>query len=91
MTVDVVEAAVVPRKRAVRRDKGVAAPEKRRSDEHYARMRLGMWRTKRTRMIVRLLDEGPDLLPSQVEMIKEAVDRVAVVGADSGAEVRGAA
>ena len=38
--------------------------------------------------VVRLLDEGPDLLPSQVEMIQAAVDRVAVVRVVGGARGR---
>jgi hypothetical protein len=78
------------RKRAVRKDKGVAAPEKRRSPEHYARMRAGMHRVKRTKMILRVMAEAPALLPEQVEEIRAAVDRIQVVGAVQ-VEVAGAA
>lgn len=69
---------VLGRKRAVRKDKGVRSPEKRRSPEHYARLTAAMFRTKRTRVLLRLLESTPPLTPEQCAAVLAAVQEIEV-------------
>ena len=81
-----------PRQRSQRRDTGVRAPEKRRSDEHYARMLAAAFRSKRTTVLVRLAGSAPALTEEQYAEVLRAVRAIPVLDGDSeGTEGAGAA
>ena len=81
-----------PRQRSQRRDTGRKAPEKRRSDEHYARMLAAAFRSKRTTVLVRMAGSAPALTAEQHAKVLRAVAAIPVLAEDSeGTEGAGAA
>lgn len=77
-----------PRQRSQRRDRGVRAPEKRRSPDHYERMLAAAFRSKRTKVLVRLAGSAPALTAEQYAAVLAAVQGITVL---EGGEGEGAA
>jgi hypothetical protein len=64
--------------RRPRSDKGQPNPARRRSDEHYERLSAAMFRSKRTRVILRYLRTAPPLTAEQLDEIRSVLDGVPV-------------
>ena len=68
--------------RKPRRDRGVPAPQRRQSPEHYARMQEKVRRIKRTDRIVRLMKDTGPLTAPQLEEIRAALEGIEVLNLD---------
>jgi len=68
--------------RKPRSDRGLPAPERRRSPEHYQRMVDAMKRSKRTDRIVRLMKDTGPLTGAQIEEIRAALEGIEVLNLD---------
>ncbi len=72
--------------RKPRADRGVPAPKRRQSPEHYRRMNEAMKRSTRTGRIVRLLESTGPLTGAQIEEIRAALEGIEVLNLDINAE-----
>jgi hypothetical protein len=68
--------------RKPRRDRGVPAPQRRQSPEHYRRINEAMKRSTRTGRIVRLLESTGPLTQAQIAEIRAALEGIAILDLD---------